>query len=110
MGGNGGIKMSGIDIGTAIALSKGMGGSGGGGTGGGVLVVHEENNTLDKTYAEIKTASNDKVVLLNRDGETQYLSYIGYDDMSSAYIVVFFTSEAGTYFEANSEDAYPVQQ
>lgn len=80
-------------------------------SGGGVLVVHEdERGTLDKTYAEIKSASTDGVVILNSNGEIIYLNYIGYSSMSSAYSVSFFGSEsASAYFEADAEDGYPVR-
>lgn len=84
--------------------------SGGGSSGGGVLVVHEdENGALDKTYAEIKSASNDGVVLLHSGEEIFYLSYIGYNGMSKAYTVSFFGNEVVNDFEADAEDEYPVR-
>lgn len=99
-----------MSIGEVIALIKAFGG-GGGSSGGGALVVHEDKNgTLDKTYAEIKSASNDGVVILNSSGEILYLNYIGYDSMSSAYSVSFFGSESAfAYYEAAAEDGYPVR-
>ena len=83
----------------------------GGSSGGGVLVVHEEESgALDKTYAEIKSASNNRVVILNQNGDILYSSYIGYDSISSAYGVAFFGSEStSAYYEADAEDKYPVR-
>lgn len=99
-----------MNTGEVIALAKSFGGSGGGSSGGGVLVLHEaESGALDKTYAEIKSASNAGVVLLHTGEEIFYLSYIAYDSMSSAYVVSFFGNEATADFEADAEDGYPVR-
>lgn len=103
--------MDNVSIGEVIALAKTFGGGGGGSSGGGVLVVHaDESGVLDKTYAEIKSASNNGVVILNQSGEIYYLNYIGYDSMSEAYTVSFFGSDSAfAYFEAAAEDGYPVR-
>lgn len=45
-----------MNIGEVIALIKAFGGSGGGSSGGGVLVVHDVDGTLDKTWQEIVNA------------------------------------------------------
>lgn len=82
-----------------------------GGSGGGVLVVNEdENGTLDKTYAEIKSASNNGVVLLHSGDEIFYLNYIGYIATFETYDVTFFGNDASAAFEADAEDGYPVRQ
>lgn len=84
--------------------------AGGGSSGGGVLVLHEdESGTLEKTYAEIKSASNDGVVILHTGEEIYYLNYIAYDSIGGAYTVSFFGNEAVADFEADAEDGYPVR-
>ena len=45
-----------MTTGEVIALIKAFGGGGGGSSGGGVLVVHDVDGTLDKTWQEIADA------------------------------------------------------
>lgn len=56
-----------MNTGEVIALIKAFGGGGGGSSGGGVLVVHDVNGTLDKTWNEIKTAALNQGVVLQSD-------------------------------------------
>ena len=80
-----------------------------GSSGGGVLVVHEdENNTLDKTYAEIKSASNDSVVLVHSGDDILYLTAAGYNPILGAYTVAFFGKDVFNRYNADAEDGYPV--
>lgn len=53
-----------MNTGEVIALIKAFGGGGGGSSGGGVLVVHDVDGTLDKTWAEIAEAVPEKPVLI----------------------------------------------
>ena len=101
---------NGVDMGTLIAMHKALGGgSGGGSSGGGVLVVNEdENSTLDKTYAEIKSASNDSVVLLHSGDDILYLTAVGRNPITGVYGVAFFGNNALNQYEADAEDGYPV--
>ena len=80
-----------------------------GSSGGGVLVVNEdENSTLDKTYAEIKSASNDSVVLLHSGDDILYLTAVGRNLITGVYGVAFFGHNALNQYEADAEDGYPV--
>jgi hypothetical protein len=80
-------------------------GSGGGGTGGGVLVVHDVDGTLDKTYAEIKAASNKCVVVVLREDGILYLSGAYFED--GTYYASFFGYERAEDYETDSENGYP---
>lgn len=53
-----------MTTGEVISLIKAFGGGGGGSSGGGVLVVHDVDGTLDKTWAEIAEAVPEKPVLI----------------------------------------------
>lgn len=98
-----------MTTGEVIALIKAFGGGGGGSSGGGVLVVNEdENSTLDKTYAEIKSASNNAVVLLHSGDDILYLASIGYNFITEAYGVAFFGNKVLNQYEADAENGYPV--
>lgn len=66
------------------AIAK-NGGSGGGSSGGGVLVVHDVNGTLDKTWKEIDDARKVGVV-----------SLIGNKDISGYDIVMYLSTISGS--------------
>jgi len=94
---------------------------GGGSSGGGVLVVHDVDGTLDKTWQEIHDA--DYAVVKNSyitDGEQEeFIAPIYYlKSGNSQYFVVVispgfdnFGDESGTlyfsYYSASSADGYP---
>ena len=61
------------DTGKTIALIKAL--SGGGGSGGGVLVVHDVEGTLDKTWQEIHDAMLVGSVVVNHDEGVIVLTY-----------------------------------
>jgi hypothetical protein len=98
--------------------------NGGGSGGGGVLDVVElsQTNSLDKTYAEIKSAADSgMVVRLKRISGKEpglyawnYLAEIGIysSDDGSAFAVTFANPNDGSggfYFEAGSENEYPAK-
>lgn len=80
--------------------------SGGGGTGGGVLVVHDVDGTLDKTWQEIHDA--DLAVI--RDGDSRYPIHAAYQGKGT-YVVSYFAASAGNVvissYSASSMDGYP---
>ena len=81
-------------------------GSGGGGGGGGVLIVHDNDGTLDKTWKEINDVALTSVVLLVRGDEVEtiiiYCTGIGINDPE--YYVTFNDDR---YYTASSADGYP---
>lgn len=94
-----------MNTGEVIALIKAFGGGGGGSSGGGVLMVHDVDGTLDKTYAEIKAASNEGIVVVLREDGILYLSgaYFEY----GTYYASFFAYQNGADYETDSENGYP---
>ena len=81
---------------------------GGGGTGGGVLIVHDNDGTLDKTWKEISDAFDAGVlvhVYRNEDGllseETITMLITNNTDM-------FGVSISGYPYTTNTENGYPV--
>lgn len=99
---------------TFRAAVKSLGGaaseSSGGGSGGGVLVVHNANGTLDKTWAEIDAA--DVAVIVSNGGaggvtlhmREVVMSTVG---MDGTYSVDATGMDRVTY-ETDSADGYPV--
>ena len=86
------------------AIAKG-GGGGGGSSGGGVLVVHDVDGTLDKTYAEIEAASNEGIVVVLREDGILYLSSAYFEH--GTYYASFFGYERVGDYETDSENGYP---
>lgn len=80
--------------------------NGGGGTGGGVLVVHDVDNTLDKTWQEIHDAGF-ATLWLDDGGDVLLLDSCFAE--SGNYNVEFSSVSYGsTMYTASSADGYPV--
>lgn len=89
----------------------------GGGSGGGVLVVHEVDGALDKTYKQIVDALHANGVILewtHEDGSIEVYLVIDYGNVNNVYLITFHsdsaTSSAGGeshYYVAESENSYP---
>lgn len=97
-------------LGTEIALIKALGGNGGGGTGGGVLVVHDVNGTLDKTWQEINESS--VPIMIQSDTAWYFVTSVRHDDGGSGvYIVVAIYSSGITVnthaYVSASASGYP---
>lgn len=104
-----------MTTGEVIALIKAFGGSGGGSSGGGVLVVHDVNGTLDKTYKEIADAGFAVMCLPDSELEGNFYVYLlasfgPYTDGDVTTYSVSFSFKGGPwmYFDATSENGYPV--
>lgn len=84
------------------------GSGGGGGGGGGALIVHESNDTLDKTWKEIHDATLTSVVVLVSGDEVEtiidYCANVGIND--PGYYVAFISER---YYATSSENGYPVR-
>lgn len=93
-----------MTTGEVIALIKAFGGSGGGSSGGGVLVVHDTDGTLDKTWQEIHDAMESSlVVVLSNSTDTNLVTGVMYDsEQDDPYLVYGFE----TYACSNTSD-YP---
>ena len=91
---------------------------GGGSSGGGVLVVHEVNGALDKTYKQIIDALHANGVILEwatEDGLIDVYLVIDYGEVDGSYLISFHTNSiqqggGGSYhyYIAESENGYPV--
>lgn len=99
-----------MTTGEVIALIKAFGGSGGGSSGGGVLVVHDVNDTLDKTWKEIHDAGF-CVCVFGDEYETNFapIYNIGINTDPDEWYVLFGTSESGRNYSASSETGYPTR-
>lgn len=107
-----------MNTGEVIALIKAFGGSGGGSSGGGVLVVHEVDGALDKTYKQIIDALHSNGVILewaHENGTIEVYWVADYGEGDGAYSISFHTNSAETtsggkfhYYFAESENGYPV--
>lgn len=95
-----------------------MGSSGGGGGGSALFVVGmDSNGVLDKTYKEIVSASNDKIVIIvyydkeeeDEFWEIRYFQTYNHftEDGKTTYNVSFFNHDGASYYSADSEDGYP---
>lgn len=81
-----------------------------GGGGGGVLIVHDVDGTLDKTWKEINDALAGAVVLIvEDDGYGGHMSshVISAYDEEGEYAVVADTKPSGTTYTTDSENGYP---
>lgn len=96
-----------MSIGTEIALIKALG-KGGGGSGGGVLVVHDEDGTLDKTWQEINDADF-AVVLAYRSnlGAIVHMPVNYCNEGKGTYDVSCVLQGATVYYAAESASDYP---
>jgi pyrroline-5-carboxylate reductase len=92
-----------MNTGEVIALIKAFGG-GGGSFGGGVLVVHDVNGTLDKTWNEIKAAALNQGVAV-QVSENHISSYVELSGSSDAYSVYAIDE-----YYTDSADGYPAKQ
>lgn len=94
-----------MSIGQVIALIKAFGGSGGGSSGGGVLVVHDVEGTLDKTWQEIWDAAGTGpvYVLISDSTERDW-------DLITAVIANAhrLSTASGVFYAAESANDYPV--
>lgn len=105
----------------AIARNGGGGGGGGGGaSGGGVLVAHDVDGTLDKTWQEISDSISDGVPAFIITDSTDLLKpqcmpvmYVAHVDSLYQVIGMYFEVEndwvvSGLGYAAESADGYPV--
>lgn len=97
-------------------LENGLAEASGGGTGGGVLVVNDNNGTLDKTWQEITNAGfavifDDSMPFVGT--QIYVLCRFKADEEESEYTVnfrnLFNTEEDGVSYDATSADGYPVK-
>lgn len=90
------------------AIAAGGGGSGG----GGVLVVHDVDGTLDKTWAEIDATDVAVIVsIISAGGVTAHLREIVIGTvLSDGYYHVDARGEGKANYLADSADGYPVRQ
>ena len=89
-----------------------------GGSGGGVLVVHEVDGALDKTYKQIVDALHTNGVILElalESGTIMVYLVTDYGEVDGVYPITFHTNSnainsGGTfhYYFAESENGYPV--
>lgn len=86
-------------------LFSGGGSGGSSGGDGGVLVVHDEDGTLDKTWKEIYDAPFAVLRLEEADGfDVVPLASMTFDD---AFYVAFVDSGHEDLYETDSENGYP---
>lgn len=102
-----------MGLGQIIALIKSLGGSGGG-SGGGVLVVHDVDGTLDKTWQEIRDAfvsGGVRIVKEDEYGAEFVLIVIGTESGDDSGEWAVYTSKTGNWnpqpYVTNSADGYP---
>lgn len=95
-------------LGTEIALIKALGGNGGGGSGGGVLVVHDMNGTLDKTWQEIHDSAP---LVWQTDGDGGYRILVAVFEEDGDFIVTFAEPQPNgnimRSYVATSASGYP---
>ena len=98
-------------IGEIVALAKGLGGSGGGSSGGGVLVVHNVEGTLDKTWQEIHDAmaAGQIPVVGYVDGNDAGITIIGWASFLKGTYALYGLDNSLLY-SASSANDYPVFQ
>lgn len=83
-----------------------------GGSGGGVLVVHDNNGTLDKTWQEIYDAAPSVTIVINEDGMLTILPVFGIVEGDASYLVICGVLGQGSIepkmYIATSANSYPV--
>lgn len=94
-----------MTTGEVIALIKAFGGGGGGSSGGGVMVVHDVDGTLDKTWKEIHDAGFCVLVAVGK-GNGQYFYPIVSIEINT-YLDEWNVSFANNDYSASSETGYP---
>lgn len=82
--------------------------SGGGGTGGGVLVVNDNNGTLDKTWKEISDAFDAGVLVHAYRNEDGLFSKEIITMLITNNTDMFGVSISGYPYTTNTENGYPV--
>lgn len=87
-------------IGETIGLIEALGNGGGGSSGGGVLVVHDVDGTLDKTWNEIHDAMLGGGVVIEEDGSILATVEVG---AGKSYYVITYTKE----YYTTSASGYP---
>lgn len=100
-----------------IAIAKALAGEGGSG-GSGTLIVNIVNDTLDKTWNEIKRAAEKGVVLgiFDESDETEFNYWYAFvDRITEAKVEAgqepsFMVYFGGMAYETTSADGYPVLQ
>ena len=105
-----------MTTGEVIALIKAFGGSGGGSSGGGVLVVHDADGTLDKTFKEIHDAFTNGAlpVVIYNDMIWYPSSPPALSDLYLSFKAINLTTYNDIYYIysreyiAESETSYPV--
>lgn len=90
-------------LGTEIALIKALGG----GSGGGVLVVHDVDGTLDKTWQEIYDADFAVVVQSVPAGKKKYAVTDVLHNRDNTEFLVKLIEGDPTSYTASSADGYP---
>ena len=81
---------------------------GGGGSGGGVLVVHDVNGTLDKTWQEIHDAFvAGSVRIQNVTGVIMNVKNVGYSSREGEYSVMWDYYQTDNTYTTSSADGYP---
>ena len=104
-----------MGLGTEIALIKALGSCGG--SGGGVLVVHDVEGTLDKTWQEIHDAfvsGGVRIVKEDEYGGEFVLIVIGTESGDDSGEWAVYTSKTGNWnpqpYVTNSADGYPTNE
>lgn len=86
------------------------GSGGGGGTGGGILVVHDNDGTLDKTWKEISDAFDaGMLVHAYRNGDGLLFKEI-ITVLVTNNTDIFGVSISGYQYSTNTENGYPVSE
>ena len=88
-------------------LFSGGGSGGGSGGDGGVLVVHDIDGTLDKTWKEIYDAPF-SVFRGEEDGVVQF-GLLGIGHSGDSYSVAIFYNDTTFIYSTDSEDGYPAK-
>ena len=95
-----------MTTGEVIALIKAL--SGGGGSGGGVLVVHDVNGTLDKTWQEINDADFAVILAYRSQVEANVHMPVNFcNEGMDTYDVACELQGATVYYTAESTSDYP---
>ena len=94
------------DTAKTIALIKALGGGGGGG--GSVLVVHDVEGTLDKTYAEILTAAQTMpVFVFSVSADSVGINLVDWVGEDDGFCVEIASGSGSLSYIAESANGYP---